>query len=195
LFNDPDPQIGQLIVVDGAARRVVRVEVGARADGGGTSDVARRFGIDHYYEMEVFTDDSQNYPLVFCVRELPAGFPTGGSIHVPVRLAGFFFKDWLYHTRGSGQSEVAGGRGQYAPLLIGRSPLVLAMQQNGGNVAQFVLGGLFVVALAGIWAVAAWYARGDRQFRASVLAERFSLPPGQSLNEMNLSAADEPMKD
>jgi hypothetical protein len=194
LFNHPESQIGQLIVVDGTARRVVRVEVGFRADDGGPSDVARRFAIDHYYEMEVFTDDSQNYPLVFCVRELPPGFPRGGSIHVPVRVAGFFFKNWLYHTRGSQQSDVAGVRAQYAPLLVGRSPLVLATEQGGGG-TRFVLGGLFVMVLAGIWVVAAWFARGDRQFRSRTLAASFSLPPGQSLNELNLSPADEPMKE
>jgi hypothetical protein len=195
LFNDPDSQIGQLIVVDGAARRVVRVDVGSRPEADGPSDIARRFDIDHYYEMEVFTDDSQNYPLVFCVRELPAGFPTGGSIHIPIRVAGFFFKDWLYHTRGSGQGDAAGGRGQYAPLLIGRAPLVLAIEHGGKDTSQLVFGVLFVAALGGIWAVAAWFARGDRRFRESVLAERFSLPPGQSLNEINLSPVDEPMKD
>jgi len=194
LFNDPDSQIGQLIVVDGAARRVVRVDVGSRPEAEGPSDVARRFGIDQYYEMEVFTDDSQNYPLVFCVRELPAGFPTGSSIHIPIRVAGFFFKDWLYHPRGSGLGDAAGGRGQYAPLLIGRAPLVLAIEHSGKDTSQLVFGVLFVAALGGIWAVAAWFARGDRRFRESVLAERFSLPPGQSLNEINLSPVDEPMK-
>jgi hypothetical protein len=66
--------------------------------------------------------------------------------------------------------------------------------EQGGGVARFVLGGLFVVLLAGIWAVAAWSARGDRQFRERTLATSFSLPPGQSLNDLNLSPADEPMK-
>jgi hypothetical protein len=193
LFNVPEAQIGELVVVDGTARSVARVEARSQADGSRTSDLARRFGIDHYYELEVFTDDSQNYPLVFCVRELPAGFPSGGAIHVPVRVAGFFFKDWLYHTRGSQQSDVAGVRAQYAPLLIGRSLLVLSTEQGGGG-ARYVVGGLFVAALAGIWAVSAWYARGDRRFRARTLATSFSLPPGQSLNDLNLAAPDEPMK-
>ncbi len=193
LFNDPQAQIGQLVVIDGVARRVVRVEVGERPSGGGPSDVAKRFGFDHYYQMEVFTDDSQNYPLVFCVRELPAGFPTGGSIHVPVRVAGFFLKDWLYRTRRSEATDEGEGQ-QYAPLLVGRAPLVLEVEQREG-IVPFVLGGLFLAAMAGVWAAAAWYAREDRRFRASVPAARISLPPGQSLNELNLAASDEPMKE
>jgi hypothetical protein len=192
LFNYPESEIGRLVVVDGAARRAVRVDVGPRSEGG-SSDVTRRFGFDHYYELEVFTDDSQNYPLVFCVRELPAGIPTGGSIHVPVRVAGFFFKDWLYQTRGAPQGDGPDERAQYAPLLIGRSPLMLAAPERR-KAAQFVLGGLFVTALAGICVVAAWLARGDKRFRERTLAASFSLPAGQSLNELNLTRADEPMK-
>ena len=48
--------------------------------------------------MEVFTEDSQNRPLVFCVRELPPGMPTGGDLREPIRVAGFFFKSWRYRT-------------------------------------------------------------------------------------------------
>ena len=80
LFNEPQQHVGELVVFDGVARRVVRVDVGTRPDGSGPSDVAQRFGFREYYEMEVFTDDSQNYPLVFCVRELPPGLPTGGTL-------------------------------------------------------------------------------------------------------------------
>jgi hypothetical protein len=191
LFNDPQSQIGQLVVVDGAARRVVRVEVGAPSDGDGFSETVRSFGLDHYYEMEVFTDDSQNYPLVFCLRELPKGFPTGESIHVPVRVAGFFFKDWLYHTRGGGGAE---GRGlldpaQYAPLLIGNSPLVIA-EEKGSGIGRWIGGGLFVLALGAIWATAAWFARGDRQFRERTRAASYSLPPGTSLDNLHMPEAD-----
>jgi hypothetical protein len=200
LFNEPAAQIGRLFVFDGVARRVVRIEVGTAPDGR-PSDVLERFAIDHYYEMEVFSDDSQNYPLVFCVRELPAGFPTGGDLHVPVRIAGFFFKDWLYRTRGSGQSErempaaEGGERSQYAPLLIGKAPIVLATVEGGGEVSRVVAGGLFLLALAGIWAAAVWYARDDRRFRQRTPAANYSLPPGQSLNELNLPVPEEPMKD
>jgi hypothetical protein len=144
--------------------------------------------------MEVFTDDSQNYPLVFCLREVPPDLAAGSALHVPVRVAGFFFKDWLYHTRGSRETSAGDGRPQYAPLLVGRSPLVLATQQSGG-IGRLVLGALFVTALVGIWGVAAWFARGDRNFQARSRAASFSLPPGQSLNELNLTPADEPMKD
>ncbi|MCI0333724.1 MAG: hypothetical protein L0228_10945 [Planctomycetes bacterium] len=201
LFNDPKPQIGRLFVFDGVARRAVRVEVGGTSDDAGSSDIAQSYNLDHYYELEVFTGDSQNYPLVFVARELPKDFPVGADIRVPVRIAGFFFKNWLYSTRGSrsdddpSDAKSTGPKAQFAPLLIGRAPIIMATAQPGGHAGRFVLGGLFVLALVGIWAAAAWFARGDRRFRERTPAANFSLPPGESLNELNLPAAPVPIID
>ncbi len=187
LFNDAQHQQGRLFVFDGTARRVVRVEVGSQSDGG-PNDIARRFGFDHYYEMEVFTADSQNHPLSFCVRELPDGFPIGDSLYEPVRVAGFFFKDWLFRTRDSAGDDI-----QYAPLLIGRAPLRLPPEQSGSSLSRYVGVGLFVLGLAGIWIAAVVYARSDRQFRRRTAVADWSLPTGQSLNDLNLAAADRPV--
>ncbi len=199
LFNDAQSQIGRLFVFDGTAKRVTRVEVGAKADGE-PSDVARRFNIDHYFEIEVFTEDSQNHPLVFCARDLPEGFPTGDLLHEPVRVAGFFFKDWLYHARGTNSEDPntedgnAGGDidpARFAPLLIGRAPLVLTVEQGGSSLSRYVGVGLFLTGLAGIWIAAVVYARGDRRFRQKTPAIDFSLPAGQSLNELDLAAEEQ----
>lgn len=199
LFNDPEPQIGRLFVFDGVARRAVRVEVGGATESGMSNGVVDRFGFDHYYELEVFTNDSQNYPLIFCVRELPEGFPVGADIHVPVRAAGFFFKNWLYSTRGSRPQDgtnggkTSGSRAQFAPLLIGPSPIMLPAVQPAGHTGRYVLGGLFVLGLIGIGIAAVQFARGDRHFRVKTPAASFSLPPGQSLNDLNLPTAEVPM--
>jgi hypothetical protein len=201
LFNDPKPQIGRLFTFDGVARRAVRVEAGSAASGdGGPGRAANHYGIPHYYELEVFTDDSQNYPLIFCVADLPPDFPTGANIHVPVRVAGFFFKNWLYSTRGRNQADETsdgkpvGPQAQFAPLLLGRSPIVLQpAQPASAHVGRFVLGGLFLLALAGVWIAAVWFARDDRRFRQRTLAAGFELPPGQSLNDLNVPTVEEPM--
>lgn len=200
LFNDADRQIGQLVVVDGVARRIVRVDTGAESGAGRPNDIARRLGIDHYYEMEVFTDDSQNRPLVFCVRELPPGMSTGDNLSEPVRVAGFFFKSWRYRTRDASPRDDANsgdalGRRLIAPLLIGRGPVRIDVEQDGGQIAELVGGGLFVLALLAIWAAAWWFARGDRRFRQQTAAARFSLPAGQSLDDLNVPVVGEPIKD
>ena len=148
--------------------------------------------------MQVFTDDSQNYPLVFCVRELPAGLPIGDDLHVPVRVAGFFFKDWLYTTRGTrdletGELDPRNGKQQHAPLLVGRAPILLQVEDEGRGTAQLVGGGLFLLALGGIWAAAWWLSRGDRRFAERRRVAAHSLPPGQSLNDLNVPVAGEPI--
>ena len=98
LFGDGQTQRGELIVVDAIVRRVVRVEASADAAGVGS-----------YYELEAFPEDSQNLPLVFCVRELPEGFPLGEAVRQPARLAGFFFKQWAYRTRSRRRRAASGG--------------------------------------------------------------------------------------
>jgi hypothetical protein len=197
LYNDAKRQIGQLVVFDGTARRVVRIDVGSRDEDGAPSAVARRFGIDHYYELHVFTDDSQNYPLVCCMRELPTGLPTGDDLHVPVRVAGFFFKDWLYTTRGTrdldtGELDLQNGKRQHAPLLVGRAPVLLQLEEKSGA-GQLVGGGLFLLALGGIWAAAWWLSRQDRRVAERRRTAVHSLPPGQSLNDLTIPPADEPV--
>jgi hypothetical protein len=184
LFNDADHQVGELVAFDGTASRISRVAVNNSSDGA-ASDVVRRFGIDHYYEIDVFTDDSQNNPIVFCVRELPPGLTVGDHLHVPVRIAGFFFKSWSFRSRrvNSADAEMQ----QFAPLVIGRSPIVLQpADATGVHFFSVVAAGMFVLLLAGIWLAGWWLARADRRFVRGTLAERYSLPEGESLNDLDL---------
>ena len=200
LFNDAQQQQGRLFVFDGTARRVVRVEVGSQPDRG-PSDTAERFGFDHYYEMEVFTEDSQNNPLVFCVRELPDGFPIGRWVARARSHGRLLLQGLAVPRRDSATDDNRGESGKmvgdidpsrYAPLLIGRAPLRLPPAQGSSSLSQYVGGGLFLLGLAGIWIAAVVYARSDRQFRKRTPAVDLSLPAGQSLNDLNLAPAEQP---
>ena len=81
-------------------------------------DIVARFGIDHYYQVSLFTDDSYDkhwnpQPLTFCLRELPEGMPYGNLPRYgeTVRMAGFFFKTWSYAVpRCSTPSQKSGRR-------------------------------------------------------------------------------------
>jgi hypothetical protein len=195
LFNDPENQVGRLVALEGVARRAVRIDVGTMADGT-PSDVRRRFGIDHYFELELFTDDSQNNPVVFCVRELPPGFPTGESIREPVRVAGFFFKSWSFRSRRAGEVVPDGGAAvgtrQFAPLLVGRGPIWLQTPSPAGTSRMgLIVGGLFVVLIAAIWAAIWWFGRGQRRSPERELPERLSLPDGHLLVLDDLAAPPE----
>jgi hypothetical protein len=189
LFNEPAAQVGELVLLDGLARRAVRVDVGTLPDGR-PSEAARQFGIDHYYEMDIFTDDSQNNPIVFCATELPAGFPVGESIREQVRVAGFFFKSWSFESRRAATDAADGATGdaktrQFAPLLIGRGPIwILPEELADSTYSVYVMAGLFAAVLAGVWGAGWWIARGDRRFANRLMSEKYSLPPGESLDNL-----------
>ena len=197
LFNDPQNQVGELVTLDGNVRRVTRIDVSKSPDGD-QSDVARRFGIDHYYELDLFTDDSQNNPVVFVVRELPAGLSVGDHLDVPVRVAGFFFKSWGFQSRRAtlpapdGAPPAANLR-QFAPLLVGRSPILLHFEEpTEAQSFGLIAAGLFVLLLGAVWAAGWWLARDDRRFVQSTLAKQFSLADGESLNDLNFDLSDPP---
>ncbi|TWT86817.1 hypothetical protein Mal64_36470 [Pseudobythopirellula maris] len=152
---------GELILLEGAVRRAVRVAC---------PEAAARWGVDHYYELELYAPDSQNLPVVFCVPRLPAGFPLGERINQPVRMPGFLLKQWAYRTRRPADGGVEDRR-QFAPLLIGAAPIPLAAPAATGSFAGAVMGGMAVLAIASLWAVNRKWAQSDKRRRAATLAE------------------------
>ena len=188
LFNDPVDQRGRLVVLSGTARQVLPVRVS-------DEDVLSRFGIDRYYQVFLFTEDSQSNPLVFCVRELPEGMPIGEGAQFgePVTVAGFFFNTWAYRNRRLGVAATSEDEWQLAPLLIGRD-----LQWRGGDKPASnpylgaIAGGLFVVALLGVWLALLRYSRGDKEFREKTIAPQFALDSGMSLDNIGLDADGKP---
>jgi hypothetical protein len=197
LFNDAENQVGQLFVFDGVARRIARIDVDVTPDGG-PSDVFQRFGIHHYYEIEVFTEDSQNRPLVFCVRELPPGLSASSNVDVPVRIAGFFFKSWRYRVRDTAKAQDtdevadASSRATIAPLLIGSGPVLLKQEEGTGTIVGLIGGGVVLLSIAGMLAAVWWWDRADRRHHRERFAEEFSLPPGASLDNLQFPDKSQP---
>lgn len=163
LFGDGVGERGELITLDAIVRRAVRVDASR-------SETAQQNGVDHYYELEAFTEDSQNLPLVFVVRDLPPGFPVGDQIRQPARLAGFFFKQWAYRTRKRTDDAPGVDRRQFAPLLVGRAPIPLATPDPSSQRPGLTIGLLATLGLAGV-AAALWrLGRRDRRYEATTLA-------------------------
>ncbi len=158
LFNEPATQHGRLVALRGAARRVEKIPVDE-------PDIVARFGINHYYQISLFTDDSQGNPLTFCIRELPQGMPYGNLPRYgeTVRIAGFFFKTWSYAVPKMADPAITPGdpktHRQLSPLLIGRSlswyPVAKPADNTPSNVA---IGGLLALVMVIIWFVA-WRSR------------------------------------
>lgn len=109
LFNDPIAQRGQLFWITGRAKRIIAIPVE-------DPDVRKRFGIDKYYNIYLFTYDSDDNPLVIITTELPPGVQTGDGPDYSVELSMpcFMFNTWMY----SHQPNAKGKTYQLAPLLI-----------------------------------------------------------------------------
>ena len=162
LFNDPDQQRGRLVMLSGTARRVVKVHVK-------DADIVRRHGIRYYYEIYLYTPDSQDNPLVFCVRDLPEGMPAGSDpqYNQQLKVAGFFLKTWAFRPEKAGTPDGDPNARQLAPLLIGREPLWIEPPKSSGSNPWLgaAAGGLFILVLLAIW-LAVWRsAKKDRQLR------------------------------
>ncbi len=186
LLQNPAQHRGAFYSVDGTARRAIRIEVE-------DPDVVERFGITHYYEIEVF-DYSANvkvrdkrfagreavyhsYPIVFCTRTLPEGFPTGDVIRENVQINGVYLKLWAYRTQFI-HNRIADDDGpppmQISPLLIGHAPLYLLPPKNDVRVGALAAISFFVV-IAGTWGLVIWFNKGNARFRRETIAPRVDL--------------------
>ncbi len=192
LFNESESQRGRIVSLHGTTRRLVKIEVS-------DADIIERFGIDHYYEMALYTDDSRGNPLWFCLLELPEGMPTGDGPRYgeEVRVAGFFMKTWAYRSQEVEPEKDAGEsprqRVRLAPLLVGRCPVWYPRQPASENTFMAAIaGGLFVLALVGVWIGLWYYSRSDREFHQRTIAKTHSLDSGISLDEIALNADGKP---
>jgi hypothetical protein len=164
MFLEPERNAGDAFLIEGTARRAVPIVVENPSADGATSP-----GLREYYELDIFTTDSQNQPVVCCVARLPVGFPTGELIREPVRVAGIFFKKWSYARR-SDDEETDGDSlpARLAPpLLLAAEPEWLQAAAPAGPSHRGLWGGAaFAGVVAFLWIVLARVSRRDRLARA-----------------------------
>jgi len=192
LFTQAHKQRGRLVVLSGRARRVIKIRVS-------DADILARLGIDHYYEISMFTEDSSGNPITFCVRELPRGMPTGSDPQFGelVTVAGFYFKKWLYRVARPPDAQKPKDsrlvRMQPSPLLIGRKPLWHRSEEPAtSTLAGMIAGGLFLLALLGVWFALWRNSRGDKRFRDKTIAKLRRADCAASLDKLGLSADGTP---
>jgi len=170
LFNKPDEQTGRLVALKGSARLIKEVRVE-------DPDIIARFGINHYYQVSLFTDDSLEYdektnttqsnPVTFCVRELPPGMPYG---EIPgygetLYAAGFFLKKWRYVVPKMTDPALNPADRQSSPLLIGRTLTWLpAPKPSPASSYAFVIGAAAIFFLAIIWFTAWQFRRQEKRW-------------------------------
>lgn len=186
LFNDPLSIRGKLVELVGTARRAVAVVVD-------DADIQERFDIKKYYEVSIYTTDSQQNPLIVNLLELPPGFPEGEDIHAVVRVPGTLLTGFYYYRDATPDEQARGvkPKPQKAPLLIGKTleyvpPPVMKDDMYEWLFAASVTAA-FVALIVGVWRMM----RGERKSRA--LRERQMAPPeGTSLNDVDVEYQAKP---
>ena len=177
---------GDPVTVTGIARRATKISIDEpwwREQVGG----------DHYWELYVFVDTpllqvndrkQDDYPVVCCVRSLPAGFPTGDAIGEKVTVSGFALKRYGYPLpdldikSSQGDKETRGQRMETA-LLIGRTlawrpePSVATATSAMSWMFSMLAAAIGLIMVYGIWSM------NRRGSRPGDLPDRVELPGGR----------------
>jgi hypothetical protein len=176
LLQRPETQVGHTFRMQGTARRAIRVLVE-------DPDIRQRFGIDHYYEVELFTPLEQilrlvdardgqarsyrNFPVTVCTAELPPGMPQGDEIRQAIDVDAFFFKLWTYPSRfAAGEGETAAAaRRQVSPLLMAPTVRLVRTPTPANPRPGWIMAIIVASIVAASLAVRCWYSRRDRPFQ------------------------------
>ena len=178
LFNRPQFQQGRLVQWAGYARRIERINID-------DPEITQRFGMDHYYQIAFFTEDSQGNPLFFCIPEIPAGMPLGEEEGFPVSLSisGFFYKTWAYRKIGDGGQAAESAKKpltQLAPLLIGAKIHWFQAQEKPGkpsrSLAPLYSSSFVFLTLAFLWILLRRFRSRSQPLRFPLETERQSKP-------------------
>ncbi len=155
LFLQPEQEVGELVHLEGTARRAVQIVVSDRPE------------LETYYELEVFPPDSQDLPVVCCATSLPSGFPMGDKIREPVQISGIFFKSWQYRSRKliSTNGETNRQQRLYTPIVVTRRPVWLTDANAQPSLWGLRGGVAFLVVLVILWIYMAKLGRQDRIVR------------------------------
>ena len=183
---------GRVVALTGNVRRAVRISIEA-------PDIQSRLGIDHYYELNMFIDESvkvirskedpepvyySRYPIVCCVRQLPQGIPLGEDINESVRVVGFFYKLYAYESEFT--STLSENRQQLSPLIIGFEPQRIQPSRADNSQYGLLFGSLCLILLAGLCLLLWRNSRRDKIFRKMILARKYDPPKDKSLDELDL---------
>lgn len=199
LLGTPKSQHGNLVFVDGTARRIHRIDI---AD----SYYDQRLGIDHYYAVHVFiplerpvklsygqgntVEYTRDFPVTIDVLRLPEGLSEGDDINYRVRVPCVYFKLWAYKSQFMAQQNPH--QMQLSPLLLGLEPQVVATDRSLSPYVTAGVIGLFVLALGGLW-IGLWRtSRKDDEFGRQAVARRFEIEKGKSLNTTGIQQDDQP---
>ncbi|MEX0727409.1 MAG: hypothetical protein WEB58_13985 [Planctomycetaceae bacterium] len=175
LFKHPEAYVGKSVTLSGYTRRLIT----ASAD-------PNPYGVKTLYELWLFTDDSQNNPLVVVCTDIPPDLPRGDELINGISVTGYFFKLYGY--------DAADSR-RLAPMILAHRVEWNPPSAPPMLVSPWVLyPGL--IAVIGLILFFLWYmAYRDRMNsplkRVTLEApERLSWPAGSAGPESSVSSSD-----
>lgn len=165
LFNRPARFQGEAVTLTGSVKRARVVPI--------RSEAARLLaGTPRYYELYLYTNESQGYPVVCCTASLPDGFPLGvdDKYYQRVTLSGVLYKLWGYKAASAGQEGANSASPWIAVPLLFAGDLTWHREEPspvpGTNGVRAVLLGFFALAIAFVF---------YRRFRSKGTPIRFQI--------------------
>jgi len=154
LIRDPDRYRGLPITIYGTARRIEPVGVNEN-----------NYGVKSLYEIWMTTPDSGNDPWRIVATSLDKRLPQGSDVSVPVKVTGYFFKQYSYASQGGLH---------VAPLLLAATVepnIIRKVAPSGTGLEPYILGLAALIGCGAIFSVLV-YSYGDRRFKQK-MAEQF----------------------
>lgn len=148
LFHHPEFYQGEAVSLSGNFKRARKIPIY-------DPEIRACYGLDHYYELYLFTNDSQGYPVVCCTASLPDGFPLGveDDYRQNGSISGIFYKPWGFKTAGGGENLDDLSSWIAVPLLIAGDTVWTPEKAESAKNAppiRLILTLFFVLALA-VW--------------------------------------------
>jgi hypothetical protein len=154
-------------------------------------DVRARFGIDHYYEIDLliplgdrtlkFGKDAQDkaavyeneFPATLVVRQLPPGLSVGENTHQLIRADGVFFKIWTYKSEFAARHK----QRQPAPLFVATQPEAVVVETPTNWVVSTLVFAAFFLAVTVVGIISWWQRTSDRKPARGQAGGGAELPP------------------
>jgi hypothetical protein len=173
LISQPAAVRGQVVRLRGKLCRVLAVDVPASLE---------QLGIKKLYEGWVLDQNDATQPWCIYFTEIPRELyqTKENELDVPITFDGYFIKLLKYEADG-GARKGEPGKTMKAPILLGRSPMVVNMnkaaeQDIWSEMLVPMLGG-FTVAAVGILGLLTWsFRRDDRKVRARLVQRDVVIP-------------------
>lgn len=145
MLQDPKAFRGQPVTLSGHVLQTIKYEA-----------EANEYGIEHLYEVSLFTPDSQGHPTTVVFTEKPPELSIGGELVEGVTASGYFLKMYRY--------DSADNHTRVAPLILARTIKIEAESppEPPGWLGPVMFSGFALSVCLLIGCGAYWY-KSDRQ--------------------------------